>query len=118
MTKQRFRHLFLRALRAAAEMVDARLASRIPRTFLIELYDPTSSGDLMSVDEATDKLYLGNDKFYRIIDIAVRKISSDKTIAFVRVSGHPPGPFSETWDPKNLGPFKQIIAQTIEEIST
>ncbi|HEY8871512.1 MAG TPA: hypothetical protein VIM52_00665 [Stellaceae bacterium] len=115
MTKRGFRNLFLRALRTAAEIADIRLAQRAPRSFLIELHAPNSAGQIMSVDEAADQIYLGSDKFYRIIDVSIPKISSDQTIAFVRVSGHQPGPFSDTWDPANLGPFKQIFSQTIED---
>jgi hypothetical protein len=115
MTKRDFRKLFLRALREAAELADVKLAKRIPRSFLIELHAPTSSGNIMNVDEAMDRIYIGNDRFYRIIDIAVRGISSNQAIAFVRVGGHPLCPFSQTWDPKNLGPFKQILAQRVED---
>jgi hypothetical protein len=82
---------------------------------MIELHAPTSGGELLSVDQAVDKIYLGDDKFYRIIDVAIQKVSRDKTIAFVRVSGHSPGAFSQTWDPTDLGPFKQILSQTIED---
>jgi hypothetical protein len=88
---------------------------RIPRSFLIELHAPTSAGEVMSVDEAVNRIYLGDDRFYRIIDIAIKKIASDHTIVFVQVSGHPPGQFSQTWDPAHFGPFKQIFAQTIED---
>jgi hypothetical protein len=115
MTKRGFRNLFMQALRVAAELADLRMAKRIPRSFLIELHAPTSAGDIMNVDEAIDKIYLGSDQFYRVIDVAIRRLSSDQTIAFVRVSGHQPGPFNQTWDPTNLGPFKQILAQTIED---
>jgi hypothetical protein len=115
MTKRSFRTLFLRALRNAADVADTRLSMPAPRSFLIELHSPICSGELLQVDEALDRLYLSGDKFYRIIDVAIEKISSDKTIAFVRVSGHAPGPFDETWDPTNLGPFKQVLAQTIED---
>jgi hypothetical protein len=115
MTKRGFRNLFLRALKTAAEIADVRLAARAPRSFLIELHSPTSAGEIMSVDEAMDKIYLGSDRFYRVIDVSVRKISSDQTIAFVRVSGHLPGPYSHTWDPSHFGPFKQIFSQIIED---
>ena len=69
----------------------------------------------MSVDQALDELYLGRDSFYRIIDVAVRRVSLGECLAFVRVSGHLPVPFSGTWDPSAMGPFKQIAAQTIEQ---
>lgn len=115
MTKHKFRNLFLRALRSAAAVADERVGKRIPRSFLIELHAPTSAGEVVSVDEAVNRIYLGEDRFYRIVDIAIQKISFDRTVAFVRVSGHPPGPFSQTWDPPRFGPFKQIFAQTIED---
>jgi hypothetical protein len=115
MNQHKFRDLFQRALKSAAKVADERVGKRVPRSFLIELHDPTSLGEIMSVDEAVDRLYLGENKFYQIIDIAIQKISFDHTIAFVRVSGHPPGPFSQTWEPTRFGPFKQILAQSIED---
>ena len=115
MTKRSFRMLFLRALRAAADITRARLGKPIPRSFLIELHAPTAAGRLMSVDEALEKIYLDENRFYRIIDIGIEQVINYQTIAFVRVSGHPPGSFTETWDPQNLGPFKVIFAQTIED---
>ncbi len=68
----------------------------------------------MSVDQAVDHLYLTNDKFYRIIDVAIRRITPNDTIVFVRPSGHVPTDFNQTWDPKKFGPFKQIFFQNIE----
>ncbi|MGH7100472.1 MAG: hypothetical protein ACREE4_22885 [Stellaceae bacterium] len=115
MRKRDFRKLFLRALELAAEEADARFGQRVPRSFLVELHAWTSGGKIMSLEGALDEIYLSDNRFYRIIDIAAKNITSDRTIAFVRVSGHPPGPFSQTWDPANLGPFKQIFAETIED---
>jgi hypothetical protein len=115
MTKIEFRRLFLQALEAAAESAEARLGRSIPRLFDIELHATGASDRTMSIDQALDHIYLGNDRFYRIIDVAIRRVLPRKSVAFVRVSGHPPGPFSQTWDPSDLGPFKQIIATTIEQ---
>ena len=56
----------------------------------------------MSIGQAVDHIYLGNDRFYKIIDVAIRRVLPRKSVAFVRVSGHPPGPFSQTWDPSDL----------------
>jgi len=117
MTKAEFRHLFLQALNAAAENAEARLARPVPRSFVIELHAPGSSGQTLSIDAALDQIYLGRDRFYRIIDIAIRRLLRGKSVAIVRVSGHQPAPFSQTWDPSQLGPFKQIIADTIEQPS-
>src|SRR5205807_5889743 len=115
MTKGEFRRLFLQALSAAAENAEARLGRPVPRSFAIELHAPASSGRTLSVDQTLDQIYLGTDRFYKIIDIAIRRLLPGRSVAFVRVSGHPPAPFSETWDPSHLGPFKQIIADTIEQ---
>ena len=115
MTKSEFRRLFLQALDAAADNAEARLGRQVPRSFEIELHATGASGRTMSVGRALDVIYLGSDRFYKIIDIAIRRVRPGKSVAFVRVSGHPPGPFSQTWDPSDLGPFKQIIATTIEQ---
>jgi len=115
MTKQEFHRLFLRALSAAAQEAEVRLRREIPHSFRIELHAPRSQGSLISVEEAVDELYLGEDRFYRIIDVAIRKLLPAQTVVFVRVSGHAPAPFDQTWDPNDLGPFRQILAQTIED---
>jgi hypothetical protein len=115
MTKNDFRELFVRALNDAAQNVEENTAKPIARSFVIELHAPGSSGQLVSVNEALDQIYLGKDRFYRIIDVAIKKLLPRKSVAFVRVSGHPPAEFSKTWDPSSLGPFKQIIAEKIED---
>jgi hypothetical protein len=117
MTKDEFRQLFLTALNAAAASAEARLCRPVPRSFLVELHGPSSQGQTVSVDRAIDELYLGGDRFYRIIDVAIRRLSRNEAIAFVRVSGHPPGPFSQTWAPADTGPFKQVTPRTIEQQS-
>jgi hypothetical protein len=117
MTKSEFRQLFLQALSAAAENAEARLGRPVPRSFMIELHAPAASEQTLSVDRALDEIYLGKDRFYRTIDVAIRRLLPRKSVAFVRVSGHPPAPFSETWDPANSGPFKQVIAERIEDQS-
>ena len=115
MTKSEFRDLFLRALNAAAEDAEARLAKPVPRSFRIELHAPNAPGRVMSVEQALDQIYLGDDRFFRIIDVAIKQLLPKKSVAFVRVSGHPPGAFSQTWVPSNLGPIKQLIAENVED---
>lgn len=115
MTKGKFHRLFLQALNIAAENADATLGRRVPRQFDIELHATGASRDTMSIEQALDHIYLGDNRFYKIIDVAIRRVLPGTSVAFVRVSGHPPGPFSETWDPSELGPFKQIIATPIEQ---
>ena len=118
MTKDEFRELLQRALQEAARTAEARLERRVPHRFEIELHAPGVSGDLVNLDQALDRLYLGPDRFYRIIDTAIRQVLPEKSIAFVRVSGHPPVAFDQTWDPAQLGPFKQILADSIEQQPT
>ncbi len=115
MTKSDFRDLFLRALNAAAADAEARLNKPVPRSFRIELHAPNSPGRMVSVEQALDQIYLGDDRFFKTIDIAIKRLLPEKSVAFVRVSGHPPGAFSQTWDPSNLGPFKQLITERIED---
>jgi hypothetical protein len=115
MTKNDFRELFLRALSSAADIAEQKLGKPIPRSFVIELHAAECSGRTVSVDEALDQIYLGSDRFYRIVDIAIKELLPGEAVAFVRVSGHPPAEFSKTWDPSALGPFKQIIAETIDD---
>ncbi len=115
MTKDDFRNLFVRALNAAADNAEARVGRPVPRSFEIELHAPGSSVCLLNIDQAVDRVYLGPDRYYRIIDVAVRRLLPDRSVVFVRVSGHQPTPFEETWSPADLGPFKQVLAETIEQ---
>jgi hypothetical protein len=114
-TKEEFRELFMRALSTAASVIDGNVTAPTSRSFLIELHGAGVSGQLMSVDSALDLLYLGDDRFFRIIDVAIRELRSDASVAFVRVSGHAPSDFSDTVDPAGLGPFKQLVAAHIDD---
>lgn len=73
------------------------------------------SGELFKLDDAVDVVYLGPDQFFRIIDVAVTEVTPDSTTVFVRISGHTPDEFAKTWNPADLGPFKQIAAMSIRQ---
>jgi hypothetical protein len=113
MTKEDFRALFQRALNTAADNAEAKFAKPIPRSFMIELHGAGCPGRVISIDEAVDKMYLGADRFFLIIDVAIKELLPKDTVAFVRVSDHPPGVFSATWDPASMGPFKQIVSERL-----
>jgi hypothetical protein len=115
MTKNEFRKLFLRALDVAADNAERKLAEPIPRAFLIELHAPGSAGSIVHVDDAFNRIYLGSERFYRIIDVAVRKLLPEHTVIFVRASGYTPTGFDQTWDAAELGPFKQMLAEQLED---
>jgi hypothetical protein len=94
MTKDQFRASFQAALSHAAG------AASVPAA--IECH---GNADIRTLDEAVDWLWLGPDRFYRVIDVAMRG-----DVAFVRVSGHGAGGWDETWEPAGLGPFKVLEA--------
>ena len=111
--KQQFRELFETALNEAAENAECVLHTNISRDFLIELH--LYGVRLCDVDTALDNLYLGEDRAYKVIDVAVLRVESDKTIVFVRVSGHDPVPWEETYQADKLkGPFKQMIYEDLK----
>lgn len=114
MIKSDFRQLFLSALTTAAENAEKKIAHAIPRSFVVELHAPDSPGLRVSFDEALVQLYLGDDRFYKIIDVGVKELLPRETIVFVRVSGHQPTGYDGTWDPSGSGPFKQIVAAELD----
>jgi hypothetical protein len=69
----------------------------------------------MTGAEVLEVLYLGPDRFFRIVDVAVLWVLNDRCVVFMRVSSHKPRSFAETWSqPEGSGPFKQIDSQAIE----
>lgn len=89
----------------------------VPNDLQISLHGAGHAGDLLSPSEALDELFPDENKFYRIIDVAVIAVSDQFTRVFVRASGHEPGSFEQTWnDPPGSGPFKQIISKEIKLI--
>jgi hypothetical protein len=106
--KQQFRELFETALNEAAENAERILQADVSRDFLIELH--LYGVRLCDVDTALDNLYLGEDRAYKVIDVAVLRVEPDNTTVFVRASGHDPVPWEETYQADKLqGPFKQMI---------
>jgi hypothetical protein len=114
-TKADFYELFLKALGRAAENAEGELNRPISRNFKIELHGLGHSGVLFKPDDAVDVIYLGPDQFFRTIDVVVTEVTPTSTTAFVRISGHTPCEFGKTWNPEDLGPFKQLIAMNIRQ---
>ena len=106
-TQQEFKTLFVKNKENAIAYAEEWFSRRIPREYLIELHGAGVSGKIMSVDEALDKLYISPDRFWFVIDISVEEFDDKRTCMFVRASGHPPVPWSRTWQqPPGQGPFK------------
>jgi hypothetical protein len=119
MNRSDYGALFASVIERAAREAEARLGEPVQRRFEIELHGAYHSGDLMSVERALSDIYISDDAFYRIIDVAVIGVSPEKTRVFVRVSGHAPGSFEETWHQfEGLGPFNVMKAARIEQLYT
>lgn|SRR5665213_524753 len=111
-TKEDFGKLLRSAISRASTI--AELSSKYPVNYdvLCRVSAPSSTYKLVLQDEAVDLLYISSDRFFKIIDTAIIRCEGGVDIAFLRVSGHTPVIFSETWDPLDLGPFKQIESDT------
>lgn len=110
MNKEEFKKLFVRSLEIAAHNAEEFLGFKVSRNFKILLYGAGHSGLIITPNKALDVLYLGQDKFFRIVDLSVTEASKNYTTVFLRVSSHEPSNFDSTWnDPKGSGPFKQLI---------
>jgi hypothetical protein len=117
MTREEFMALFEQSLEEAARNAETKLGRAVPRSFEIVLRPNPPYPGMMTVDEACDKVYLGRDRFYLIIDLAVVRVSLDAVVVYMRPSGHEPGPFDQTWNqPPGTGPFKQLLSNDISEI--
>ena len=111
MIREEFRELFQRSLNLAADNAEAKVPPPIPHSFLIRLHAFGCDDRLVSVDEAVDKIHVGSDRFYRIIDVAIIEVLSNESVAFVRVSGHPPDALGATGD--NFRPDRKSAATVI-----
>jgi hypothetical protein len=115
MTRSAFEQLFTQALAVAARNAESKLGTKIPHAYRIEFHGLGHGGDLISVEDAVNALYLGPTEFFRIVDVAVVSVSPHVATVFVRVSGHKPSSFKETLNESNgMGPFNQLIADDIK----
>ena len=114
MTSEQFDRAFRAAIDRALAYADGELPERVPRAVSVELHGGGNRGARLSVEQAAKSLFLGPDRFYLIVDVAVKAVTPDETIVFVRASDHEPGPWSQTWDPQGAGPFKLLLPGRIE----
>ena len=117
MSKEEFKILFERALEVAAQNAEKKLGRPVPRQFEIELHGLAPHSGMLSKDLALEQVYINPMQFYRIIDVSVRRVSKDVSTVCMVISGHTPGPLSQTWNlPPGCGPFKQVLANELEVI--
>lgn len=115
MTKEHFKALFESALEIAAENAEMKLGHSVPRNFEIQLHGLAPQQRLLTKEGAFEAIYLGPDRFYRVIDLAVVSVSNKISTVFMRLSGHQPGTLEQTWDqPPGSGPFKQLLADEVK----
>ena len=117
MTESELKAIFERALTIAAENAEKQLDRPVPRSFEIELHGLSTTSRTITKDQALREIYIGPERLYRIIDVSVVRVSRDVCTVFMRVSGHTPGSWDETWNqPPGSGPFKQLVASEIISI--
>jgi hypothetical protein len=110
MDKDKFKQLFEAAIETVVRDKEKRSNTTISRDIQIELQGLGYSGDTLDVDTVVNILFLGENTFYRIIDVAFLRATPQKATVFVRVSGHSPTSLEETWnDPPGSGPFKPMV---------
>ncbi|MDQ6907303.1 MAG: hypothetical protein M3176_10780 [Chloroflexota bacterium] len=114
MSKNDFADLFRSALASAVRNTEQRLGKRLPGTLLIDMHTPRPPFDPMDVDTALDRLWVEEDRFRWVIDVAVVAYSVNSTFLFVRPSDHHSVPLERTMMyPDREAPFQQMIAATV-----
>lgn len=107
MNRSDFKSLFEQAISEAIDKTQKRVNKTISSNVMIEIHGAGHTGDIVSIDQAFDSIYLGDELYWRIIDVTAKSSDANQTIVFVRVSGHKPTSFEETYNaPKGYGPFK------------
>lgn len=106
MTKNDFSLLLEQALARALASFSTVCGETIDPPTNFEVHSPSCSPCMLSLQDAVNAIFIDPLRFYRIIDIGLIPNGDGSSIGFIRVSGHRPGPYEETFNPKDLGPFK------------
>lgn len=115
MHRENFLQLLCHVLDVACQEVESTLAKPVAREFVVILHGAGYAKWRTTLKEAVEILYLGEDQFYRIIDIAITGVAPNATRVFIRASSHAPTTFDKTWNtPVGYGPFKILFAEQIE----
>jgi hypothetical protein len=109
MQKDEFARRFRNSIEEARTQAAGVLGESLPVENIVHLIGhsgkPTAN---VSVEEAINDLYLGDDKTYRVIDVAVLKVNGGRTLILVRPTSHEPS--QVMWDtPVGSGPFKVMV---------
>ena len=113
-SKQAFAEIFLKAINKAKDEAEKHFNLMLPAGVRVELHFKGVTN--LSFADAVDKLFISDEQFFAIIDVSVKEVSGDSTLFFVRVSGHPPVSYSETWGADGMGPFHTMVPNSIQEV--
>lgn len=115
MHRESFLQLLCHVLEVACQEVESTLAKPVAREFVIILHGAGYANWRTTLNEVVEILYLGEDQFYRIIDVAITGVAPNATRVFIRASNHTPTTFAQTWNtPIGYGPFKILVANQVE----
>jgi len=103
MDKSGYGLLFQEAIQQALQLAGLSFA---PSDAVVEFHGRPSPDRLISVDEALDFLWLSEDRFYLVVDVAAISGEESPPVLFVRPAGFEPGNYEDTWRPSGVGPFK------------
>jgi hypothetical protein len=118
LNKAAFGDLFRSALTTALHNAERHFGRRLPHHVDVKLYGVGRSGVVLGVEEVIDTLFIDEDTFHQIIDVAIAEVGERRCLAFVRVSDRPPVAFHRTRnDPRGTGPFKQLVAQELKALA-
>ena len=109
MDQESFKNTFLGVVADAIAGAQQLSARQLPPKFEIELHGGGIGGQIVTLDDALDRMFVSESLYFAIIDVGLKKVERDRCIIFVRISGHSPVSFQETWNtPTGNGPFKVI----------
>ena len=115
MCREKFLQLLYHVLEVACQEVESTLAKPVAREFVVILHGAGYTNWKTTLNEAVEILYLGEDQFYRVIDVAITGVAPNATRVFIRASNHTPTTFAQTWNiPVGYGPFKILVANQVE----
>lgn len=109
LTKEIFRDLLLECIRITTDTAQKDVAEPLPEKLSLELAAFGQAGKITTLDEVLSFLYVQG-TFPRIVDVAVKGVTKDATLIWIRPSAHPyVSDIRETWNqPPGMGPFKSI----------
>ncbi|GEM_PF-3443565 len=105
MDRSGFAFLFETALQRSLEQAGLPSSGS---DLLVEFHGRPNPRHTVRLEQIIDLLWISADRFYFIVDVGVIFEGGKAPLIFVRPSGHDPRPFSGTWNPTDLGPFKAI----------